>query len=177
MKMPNIEQLKKQYPIYTWASNSILRKKSDEVKNFNNELKDFAKILLALMHEYDWAWLAAPQIWKNIRMIAVCKYKIENDRYEMIDSFVMVNPIIIKHSSEQKIDIEWCLSFPGLEWEVLRYDKIEVQYQDINWNKKTLSVRWYNARIIQHEIDHLDWILLPDRLINWWLKIGFFPKN
>lgn len=162
----DVNKLKKIYPIQTWINNFILRSKNQEVTEFNSELKEFSKILMELMWEYDWVWLAAPQIWKNIRVIAITQWKIKWDKWDFIKELVMINPVIISHSNETDIDMEWCLSLPWVEAKVKRYSKIRVSYYDVKWNKMDLSLSWMNARIVQHEIDHLNWILFIDKAID-----------
>ena len=62
-------------------------------------------------------------------------------------------------------DVEWCLSLPGIEWLVKRYDWIKVKFQDATGKKLTKTYKDFDARIIQHEIDHLDGILFIDKLV------------
>ncbi len=161
----NIDELKKIYPIQTWINNPILRKKSKEIKNITNEIREFAKVLKILMYEYDWVGLAAPQIWNNVRMIAVTKWDIKGDKYNFIEDKIMINPEIIWTSEEMEIDEEWCLSVPGIVWNVKRYKSIIVKYQDEKWNVKEEKLEWFNARIVQHEIDHLNGILFVDKML------------
>ena len=71
----SIEQIKVFYPLQTWEDNKILRKKSEKVDIFDDEIKEFSEILLDLMYAYDWVGLAAPQVGKNIRIIATTQWK------------------------------------------------------------------------------------------------------
>ena len=161
----NIEFLKKEYPIQTWINNPILRTKSKKIENIDENIRQFSDILLTLMYEYDGVWLAAPQIWENIRMIAITKWDIQGDRYNFIEDKVMINPEIIWHSQEQEIDEEACLSVPGRKGKVSRFKQIVVKYQTVDWKIKEEKLSWFNARIVQHEIDHLDGVLFVDKVI------------
>ncbi len=163
--MMNIEKLKKMYPIQKGVNNPILRAKSQEV-DLIPEVKNFWKILLELMYEYDGVWLAAPQIWKNWRIIAVTFWQKRWKKYDFLWEEIMFNPKITWFSKETEIDEEACLSLPGVVWDVERSKEIIVEYIDINWNKRSKKLKWLNARIVQHEVDHLDWILFIDKIVD-----------
>lgn len=152
------------YPIQTGLNNEILRKKSIEVKEITDKIKEFAEILHAWMIIYDWVWLAAPQIWKNIRMIAVSKLNKKEDT--IISSQVLINPEIIEKSDKMVIEEEGCLSLPWMEWKVKRHYKIKVKYLDVDWKRHEMNLTWLNAGIVQHEIDHLDGILFWDKVLH-----------
>ncbi len=157
--------LKKFYPIQTWLDNKILRKKSKKIDSIDQDILEFAEILMELMYEYDWVWLAAPQIWRNIRMIAITYWKETKKGHERIDEDIMINPEIIEKSNEMLVSEEACLSVPDVIWKVKRHQNIVVEYLDIFGRKKKKKLRNYNACIVQHEIDHLDAILFVDKLI------------
>ena len=164
-----IEQVKIFYPLQTWENNKILRKKSDKVDIFDDEIKDFAEILLDLMYAYDWVGLAAPQVGKNIRIIATTQRK-EIKKWRKTDKKIiwetaMINPEILEHSEEMKKWEEACLSVPGLCWDVERWTWIVVKYQDKKWKTHIQKYTWFSAVVIQHEMDHLEWILFTDKVI------------
>ena len=164
-----IEQIKIFYPLHTWENNKILRKKSDKVDIFDDEIKDFAEILLDLMYAYDWVGLAAPQVGKNIRVIATTQRK-EIKKWRKTDKKIiwetaMINPEILEHSEEMKKWEEACLSVPGLCWDVERWTWIVVKYQDKKWKTHIQKYTWFSAVVIQHEMDHLEWILFTDKVI------------
>jgi len=160
-----MSNLKKFYPIQTWIDNKILRTKSQDVISIDKDVKDFAYDLIELMYEYDWVWLAAPQIWKNIRMISVTSWKEGKKWPEWLDEEVMINPVIIEKSQDMVISEEACLSVPDVVGKVKRHKSLIVQYLDIKWFKKKKKLKDYNAFIVQHEIDHLDAILFVDKLV------------
>ncbi|MCQ2553467.1 MAG: peptide deformylase [Clostridia bacterium] len=70
----------------------------------------------------------------------------------------MINPVIVRKTKEYKTE-EGCLSLDG-ERECTRYEKIEVEYYDQNWQKKRNKYTGFTAQIIQHEIDHLNGIII-----------------
>ena len=164
-----IEQVKAFYPLQTWQDNKILRKKSENVDIFDDEIKEFAEILLDLMYAYDGVWLAAPQVGKNIRVIATTQWK-EIKRWRKTDKKIiwetaMINPEILEHSEEKRKWEEACLSVPGLCWDVERWTWIVVKYQDKKWKYHVQKYTWFSAVVIQHEMDHLEWILFTDKVV------------
>ncbi len=151
--------------IEIWKNNTILRQISEKIKEF--ELKKYVKLWKEMIKyiknpDNKWVWLAAPQVWYNKRIIVVSLLKDRDDtNYSTI---IMINPEIIKHSQTKNKDIEWCLSLPWEKGKVERYSSIKIQYLDEKAKKKILLLQWLSARIVQHEIDHLDWILFTDIL-------------
>ena len=164
----SIEQIKVFYPLQTWENNEILRKKSEKVDIFDDEIKEFSEILLDLMYAYDWVGLAAPQVGKNIRVIATTQRK-ETKKWnkksrKIIGETAMINPEILEHSEEMKKWEEACLSVPGLCWDVQRWTWVVVKYQDKKWKFHIQKYTWFSAVVIQHEMDHLEWILFTDKV-------------
>ncbi|HOG15553.1 MAG TPA: peptide deformylase [Candidatus Absconditabacterales bacterium] len=157
--------LKKFYPIQTGLDNKILRKKSKTIDSIDQDILEFAEILMELMYEYDGVGLAAPQIGRNVRMIAITYWKETKKGHERIDEDIMINPEIIEKSNEMLVSEEACLSVPDVIGKVKRHQNIVVEYLDIFGRKKKKKLRNYNACIVQHEIDHLDAILFVDKLI------------
>jgi peptide deformylase len=88
---------------------------------------------------------------------------------------VFINPKIIKKSKENVIDEEGCLSFPGLFLKIKRAKEVEVEALDREGEKARIRAEGLPARILQHEIDHLDGILFIDRL-SFWQRLKFKLK-
>jgi len=138
--------------------NEILRKKSEEIdisKIKSAKMKIFLSDMKETMLEKDGVGLATPQIGKNIRIIIV------NNNGEIT---TMINPKITKKSWARKIAQEGCLSIPNVFGDVKRHKKIKCVFYDESGEKKSLAVSDLPARIIQHEIDHLEGILFIDKL-------------
>lgn len=153
--------------IETWKQNKILRAVSEPIKK--NEIKNYLKLgkqMLKYIKDSDngWVWLAAPQVGYNKRLIVVSLLKDRDD--EKFPTIAMINPEILEHSSDMEKDIEWCLSVPWEKWKVERYNSIKLKYLDEKAKEKTLILNWLSARIVQHEIDHLNGILFTDKLKN-----------
>ena len=153
--------------IEVWKQNTILRTVSKKILK-----KDFSKYfkLWKQMQKYikdpkhAWVWLAAPQVWYNYRLIVVSLIKDWDD--EVFPTIIMINPEILEHSNNIDLDNEWCLSLPWEKWKVNRYSNVKVKYINDKSKEKILFLEWLSARIVQHEIDHLDWILFTDRIKN-----------
>ena len=169
MMYSSINQIKAFFPLQTWEDNEILRAKDETVDIFDNEIKEFCDILIELMYAYDWVWLAAPQVWKNIRVIATTQWKESRRGHKTEKNIIwetaMVNPEILEHSEEKRKWEEACLSVPGLCGDVERWTRIVVKYQDKKWKTHVQKYTWFSAVVIQHEMDHLEWILFTDKVI------------
>jgi len=143
-----------------------LRAKSVEINLSDFKKTDLKKLLLDMnytMRKLDGAGLAAPQIGLKIRLIAV------NDETTKKTIF-MINPKITKKSWGQEIDEEGCLSVVDEKGKIIygpvsRYKKVTCLYFDERGEKKKIQAEKMLARIIQHEVDHLDGILFIDRLV------------
>jgi len=151
--------------IQKWKQNEILRKISDEIKI--SEIKKYVKIGQEMIKyiknpKHGWVWLAAPQIWINKRLIVVSLLKDRED--ENFSTVMMINPIISEHNNEIQIDTEWCLSVPWEKAKIERFSSIKLTYLDDKAKQKILILNGVSARILQHEIDHLDGILFTDRI-------------
>lgn len=146
-------------------NNKILRTISTpiqlhELHKYRSLEKDMVKYIKNPKNR--WVWLAAPQIGINKRLIVVSLLNdYQDDSYRTI---AMINPEILSHSQETSIDEEWCLSLPGVHGNVRRYDQIKVQFIDIFWKKYILDLVGLSARVVQHEVDHIDGILFIDKL-------------
>lgn len=147
------------------TDNKILRTISNKIKD--QDIKKYIKLwneMLKYLKNPDnsWVGLAAPQIWHAVRLIVVgLPDNRDSENYKFL---IMINPNILEFSDEKICDEEWCLSVPWKKWQVERASNIKLAYQDKKWTVKTLALEGLRARIVQHEIDHLDWVLFIDRL-------------
>ncbi len=145
------------YELQVGMKNPILRKKSENIVNFNSDIKKFEKTLIKNMKKYEGQGIAAPQIGENIRMV-IC---VLNKGKKQI---TMCNPEILFFSKDKEYDQEGCLSLPNVWGDVNRSKSVLLKYQDVNGKSVQLKLEGVNARVIQHEIDHLDGILFLDRV-------------
>ena len=151
--------------IQTWKQNEILRAISEEIKL--PEMDTYIKLgreMIKYIKNPDnmWVWLAAPQIGHNKRLIVVSLLKDRDD--ENFRTVMMLNPKILEKSNDTEIEKEWCLSVPWEKDKVKRFKTIKLQYFDYAKKPRILVLTWVPARIVQHEIDHLDGILFTDKI-------------
>lgn len=136
----------------------ILRKKSKVV----NEITDSTKLLIGDMKEtmtyHGGCGLAAVQV-GVLKKIIVCQP--DEDK----EPFVYINPEITDMSKETNIEQEGCLSVDGFRGKVERPSKIHVKAKDENMNDLDFDAEGFLARIICHEVDHLNGVLYTDKLV------------
>lgn len=135
--------------------NPILRQKTQEIENFSNIQKIIPEFVKTMI-DHDGIGLAAPQIGKSIKLIAIQT----KDGPE-----IFINPKITSKSLKKEIAEEGCLSLPKIFGKVKRAYKITVRFQDEKGNKQKIVAKGLYARVLQHEIDHLDGILFIDKII------------
>ncbi|MFA6549872.1 MAG: peptide deformylase [Candidatus Gracilibacteria bacterium] len=145
--------------ILTGADNKILRTKSVEVKHVTK----IAKLIKDMKDTLDAKdlGLAAPQVGENVR-ICLVRLNASTKNEALV---LMINPEIIGMGKEKEIGEEGCLSLPGLWINVERAKKITVKFLDAKNKEQILMLERLNARVVQHEIDHLDGILMVDRAV------------
>lgn len=145
-----------------------LTHKAVEVMDFNEQqLANDITDMIDTMRHYHGVGLAAPQIGLS-KQILVLEVK-HNHRYpeaKPIELEVLLNPKIIEFSKATDIDWEACLSLPGLRGRVPRASHISYQAYNRAGELVTGQVRGFHARIIQHELDHLNGVLYHQRLAN-----------
>jgi len=150
----NLEELS-----LTIVGNPVLRRRAEEIAEFDADLEAFAERMFEVMYEEEGVGLAAPQVGVS-RRIAVLDVPLEEGESWV---GVLVNPRILETRGIQKGQ-EGCLSVPGLREEVSRADWLKVEAQDLKGETFTLECTELLSRAVQHEVDHLDGILYVDRL-------------
>ncbi|WP_246940080.1 peptide deformylase [Bacillus pinisoli] len=134
--------------------NEILQRRCEKVKSFDKDLRILLTSMKKCMINADGVGLAAPQIGIE-KQIAI----VEDDDGNVIP---IINPVILEQSGSQ-IGPEGCLSFPGLFGDVERPFKIKIRAQDKFGKFFTLTAEDFFARVILHEMDHLEGILFPSK--------------
>lgn len=135
----------------------ILRAKSKEIKTSELEEKKISELFLSMaktLKTADGLGIAAPQIGKNIRLVVI------NTKEGPV---CLINPKLSKKSWAKEWGEEGCLSVPGTYGEVKRHKKLECDYINEKGEKKKILAQGMLARLIQHEVDHLDGILFIDK--------------
>lgn len=137
----------------TFIGDDVLRYKSEPVDKITPELIQLAEDMKVAMVENNGIGLAAPQVGHNIRLIVV---KIGKEIYEMF------NPVIKSYSGNLVSMEEGCLSIPGEYCKIVRSDIIKLKFQDKTNHYNYWVLKGLDSRVVQHEIDHLDGVLMTD---------------
>jgi len=146
--------------IQTGTENKILRTKSERVGKIDKKIRKLIDNMEETLHAEQGLGLAAPQVGKDIRVILA---RLNYDTpHEMVKP--MINPEILFTSKETEIAEEGCLSLPNCFKPVERFKMIRVRFDDIRGTSQILELEDLNARIIQHEVDHLNGVLFVDRV-------------
>lgn len=156
--------------------NKVLHVRAKEVADIKSaNIKSLiAKMAKAMFAEPDGIGIAAPQIGESARIFLVAgevlgttstelrkKNKRENEIY-----FTFINPVFNKVSAKKSKDVEGCLSVRGIYGEVTRPEKLTIEYFDEHGKKHSRGASGLFARVLQHEMDHLDGTLFIDKAKN-----------
>lgn len=125
------------------------------------EISRIAKEMFLVMYATKGVGLAAPQVGINKRLMV---YNPEGDPKKWMQETIMVNPKIVEYSEATEWDEEGCLSFPDMSGDVERSKWIKVEAQNLKGKKIKKKFKGWEARIFQHEYDHLDGTVYIDRL-------------
>lgn len=143
--------------------NEILRKKSQNVVNFDTRLHQLLDDMYETMMHREGVGLAAVQVGVLERVLLVNIPREEDGVQYKEDLYEIINPVILNQDDE----IYWnegCLSVPNFYEEVKRYGSITLGYNDRFGNEKVLKAEGFLAVALQHEMDHLDGVLFIDKL-------------
>ena len=133
---------------------TVLRMKAREVDSFDDDLERLVERMTTLMHEANGVGLAATQVGVLRRLFVFVDG--EEDR-------VIVNPVITSSSKETEADDEGCLSLRGVLVPVERAKKVTIEGFDATGEPVKLELETPSSRVVQHELDHLDGVLIIDR--------------
>jgi peptide deformylase len=148
----------------------VLRKRSKKIRKINDKIKKLIVDMAQTMEKSQGVGLAASQI-GVLKRIIVVRTDLQGQRI-----LALINPKIVKKSREKEKEEEGCLSFPGIFLEIKRAKEIKIKAIDIKGEKINLKAKGVLARVLQHEIDHLNGILFYSRL-SFIKRIIFKLKN
>ncbi len=137
----------------------VLRVRAARVERFDSELRRLAEDMIETLHSAPGVGLAAPQVGVGQRL-AIVDLSV-GERPEEIH--VLINPEIVRAAGSQ-VDVEGCLSIPGISEKVERPAEVAIVASDLSGRPFELVGSELLARALCHEIDHLDGVLFPDRL-------------
>ena len=148
-----------------------LRRKARKVTEVDKPLQALIDDMIETMREAPGVGLAAPQVNESIRLIVV-EYADDEDEEDGKETpkklFVAINPEIVAASDEMVTGIEACLSIPGMVGEVERHEAIIIKALNRHGKPYKIKAEGWLARIFQHEMDHLDGVVYPDRASRVW---------
>ena len=155
--------------IFTYP-NPVLRKKAEPVTEFGEELQQLVKDMAQTMYDAPGIGLAAPQIGVSKQVVVMDNTDKEEENHLM----VLINPEILSGEGS-RTDQEGCLSVVDYEAKVKRFSHISVRAQDVEGNVNEFEADEWFARVIQHEVDHLNGVLFIDRISS--LKRALYKKK
>jgi peptide deformylase len=139
-----------------------LRAENEVITEFGASLaKEAADLMQAMYDAEDGVGLAAPQVGLNKRLMV---FNEMGDATKPEKEMVFINPSITASSKETDAREEGCLSFPQIYGKVIRHKWVDIEYQNVKGDKLKQRLEGWTARVFQHEYDHLDKVLLVDRI-------------
>ncbi len=156
------------YPVVKFGQD-VLRKPATPVGMITDEIKGLVADMLETMYASHGVGLAAEQVGKTVR-ICVIDVPRDAEKKECVElnadvpmPMILINPEILASEGKQRNE-EGCLSFPEISAPITRANKVTVTYTDLDGTRQTYTVCGLLARAVQHEIDHLNGILLVDKM-------------
>lgn len=150
-------------PIYLYGSEVLRQKAADADLSQKEELSALITDLKDTLVKADGCGLAAPQIGISRRVLIVDGRELA-DVYPYLEGFfrVMINPVVVSESEKTCEYSEGCLSVPGIYSDVIRPERIKVEYYNENLEKTEEEFTGFGCRMVQHEMSHLDGVLFTD---------------
>ncbi len=143
-----------------YIGDPVLRRATDTITEFGKPLKKIIANMIETMHHQEGIGLAAPQVGISKKLILVDISGMEDEDADGPEAFV--NPEILESFGEPVTLEEGCLSIPDVREDVTRPEGIRVRYQDENGKEYTKDYYGWMARVLQHEIDHINGVLFVD---------------
>jgi peptide deformylase len=149
-------------PIYAYGQ-PVLKKRAEEVDPSDERLQEFISNMWDTMYHAGGVGLAAPQVGRSLRIFLVDTAQIEDDENEGIKE-VFINPEILEYSEDQGNYEEGCLSIPDVTGDVIRPNKVKVRYLNGDLEEREHWLGEMEARVFQHEFDHVEGVLFVEKL-------------
>lgn len=150
------------YPIVAYG-HPVLKKQAQDINKDEIDAHQLAEDMFETMRNANGIGLAAPQVGKSLRMFIADASPLEDEEIGPWCQ-VFINPEIIEETGDDWAFEEGCLSIPNIREDVIRPEKLKIKYFDENWVEHTEEYDGMQARIIQHEFDHIEGILFTDHL-------------
>lgn len=150
-------------PIYAFGQN-VLKKVAVDIDLKDPELASLISDMWETMYNAKGIGLAAPQVGKSVRIFLVDTAQIAEEGEDKGLKEVFINAQVIQETGDTWSYEEGCLSIPRLTGDVERPEKIEIKYYDADMKEQHRTFQGMEARVIQHEYDHIEGILFTERL-------------
>lgn len=148
-------------PVYLY-NHPVLKQKTESVREITDELRTLITDMFETMNAADGIGLAGNQVGKSLALTVIDIS--ETDEKHAPPPFVMINPTIMFYSEEENEMEEGCLSLPNFRETVIRPELVQVKYFDADAKEQIIEAGGLLARVMQHEIDHLNGIYFFERL-------------
>ncbi len=155
--------------IYTFPE-PVLMEKARKINEVTDEIRRLAADMAETMYDGNGVGLAAPQVGESIRLVVLDVTGPEERKGLM----TLINPVIVQREGQVDSE-EGCLSLPSLSGKVTRSEKVTVNAKDLDGNEQNIEAEGLLAICLQHELDHLDGVLLLNRLSR--LKRTMYEKK
>ena len=151
-------------PIVAYG-NPVLTTKAENISPDYPGLQELIENMRETMYNAEGVGLAAPQVGKSIRLFIIDASPFAEEDPEL-DGLkkVFINPLIIEKTGKDYLFNEGCLSFPGLREDIYRMPDIKIKYLDENFKEHVESFTGIASRVIQHEYDHIEGIVMINRI-------------
>ena len=150
----------------TLYGDPVLKKRAEDIAADFPNLPDVIKNMWQTMYAASGVGLAAPQVGMSIRLFVVDTVQLQEKRKTDFNGIkkVFINPTILEETGEEWKYEEGCLSIPGIREDVFREPVVKIHYFNEQFNEFTETFDDINARVIQHEYDHIEGVLFTDKL-------------
>ncbi|MBU3678683.1 MAG: peptide deformylase [Candidatus Kapabacteria bacterium] len=148
-------------PVYTY-NHPVLKQRTAQIDDMSDELRDLIRDMFETMYKANGIGLAANQVGKGLSLTVIDIS--DRDEGEDPGQIVLINPVIEAFSDDEEEFEEGCLSLPDYRDTVIRPSAIQVRYLDASMTERVMEADGLVARVMQHEIDHLNGIYFFERL-------------
>lgn len=160
----------------------VLKKQTKRVTEFGGRTRRLIRDLkdtLDAASEPEGAGISANQVGVSKSVCVVRDFFLDpaNPENELFKEHVLINPRIISASDEKELGWEGCLSIPGVYGQVQRSIKIKIRYQDEEGHRRQLTAKDFFARVIQHEVDHLNGVLFTEKVVGKTVDEDYFKTS
>jgi peptide deformylase len=151
-------------PIYAYGQ-PVLRKQAHMISRDHPGLEELIADMFETMYSAKGVGLAAPQIGRDIRLFVIDTAQLKSQEAAGTGiKRAFINAEMLDESGQPWMYEEGCLSIPDIHVEIERLPTVKIRYRDAEWNEHTEVFDGVNARVIQHEYDHIEGILFIDRM-------------